>query len=282
MHDTAAQAGIDASLVVRAGSAKSQCTRATIRVQVRDENMVAIVPVSCSGLEGSRFLLCTKAYDAARAVKALPGRPSVTALCNGLLAVAESFPLRRRIFRATTTHGCYENSPWNVVHAGVGKVWVDKDCDVFDELLVAGLDPVQLEHRAMTDRLWLKLAANAALNPLTALHACRNGDVLTIARDDICQVCREVAALRARLERRGDDESQFRRDMEAAVMECVAENADNFSSMYQDVQSGRRTEIDALNGWIAAVAADVGVPVPTNSRLAAAVRSQLTTATHTT
>lgn len=280
MHDTVAQAGIDASLVVRAGSAKSLRSRATIRVQALDENMVVTVPVSCSGLDGSRFVLCTKAYDAARAIEALPGRPSVTALCNGLLAVAESFPQRRRIFRATTTHGCYEHSPWDVVHAGVGKVWVDKDCDVFDELQAAGLDPVQLEHKAMTDRLWLKLAANAALNPLTALHACRNGDVLTIARDDICRVCCEVAALRARLERRGDEEPQFRRDMEAAVMECVAENANNFSSMYQDLQSGRRTEIDALNGWIAAVAADVGVPAPANSKLAAAVRSRLTTANH--
>ena len=57
-------------------------------------------------------------------------------------------------------------------------------------------------------------------------------------------------------------------DLEAAVLDCAAENASNFSSMYQDARAGRRTEVDALSGWVV----DRG-NAPESARLAAAVRA---------
>jgi 2-dehydropantoate 2-reductase len=42
-------------------------------------------------------------------------------------------------------------------------------------------------------------------------------------------------------------------------------------SMAQDILKGRRTEIDAMNGFIAAKGAEAGVPAPANARLAAIV-----------
>src|SRR5436853_5875227 len=39
-------------------------------------------------------------------------------------------------------------------------------------------------------------------------------------------------------------------------------------SMAQDILKGRRTEIDAMNGYIARKGAEVGVPAPSHARLA--------------
>jgi len=58
-----------------------------------------------------------------------------------------------------------------------------------------------------------------------------------------------------------------------AVLDCAAENASNFSSMYQDARAGRRTEVDALSGWVVDRGAALGVPTPANAALAAAVRA---------
>ena len=57
------------------------------------------------------------------------------------------------------------------------------------------------------------------------------------------------------------------------VEQCAAANASNFSSMHQDVLHGRRTEIEQLNGWVAARSRDLGLgPARANERLAQAVR----------
>jgi 2-dehydropantoate 2-reductase len=42
-------------------------------------------------------------------------------------------------------------------------------------------------------------------------------------------------------------------------------------SMAQDILKGRRTEIDAMNGYIARKGAEVGVPAPSHTKLAAIV-----------
>jgi 2-dehydropantoate 2-reductase len=45
------------------------------------------------------------------------------------------------------------------------------------------------------------------------------------------------------------------------------------SSMWEDLERGRPTEIDYLQGAIVAMAAKVSVPVPTNARVVGLVRS---------
>ena len=44
------------------------------------------------------------------------------------------------------------------------------------------------------------------------------------------------------------------------------------SSTAQDVQRGKRTEIDSLNGYVARRGAELGVPVPVNRVLYALVK----------
>jgi len=51
------------------------------------------------------------------------------------------------------------------------------------------------------------------------------------------------------------------------TVDVAARNARNYSSMYQDAQHMRRTEIDYMNGYIISRASAQGLSVPTTSLL---------------
>jgi 2-dehydropantoate 2-reductase len=53
----------------------------------------------------------------------------------------------------------------------------------------------------------------------------------------------------------------------AAAMELATQMTGALSSTAQDLERGRATEIDALNGYIARRGAELGVPVPINRAL---------------
>jgi len=62
-------------------------------------------------------------------------------------------------------------------------------------------------------------------------------------------------------------------ETEERALEVARSTAENESSMFQDLRAGRRTEIDALNGYV--VEKSEETPTPVNETLAALVRSTL-------
>ena len=106
--------------------------------------------------------------------------------------------------------------------------------------------------------VWGKLAVNCSANPLTALEGCRNGELLADpdGRARLRATAREVGDVAAAL---GIALAEDPAD--AAVRACEATSG-NRSSMLQDVTRGARTEIDALNGAVAAAARRLGVAAP--------------------
>jgi 2-dehydropantoate 2-reductase len=117
--------------------------------------------------------------------------------------------------------------------------------------------------------VWLKLAANCAINPLSALLRVPNGRLIedAAARATLAAVAREVGAVAAALGIRLAD------DPAAAAEEVARLTAHNRSSMLQDVERGVATEIDVLNGAVVREAERLGVAVPENRRLLAAVHA---------
>jgi len=96
---------------------------------------------------------------------------------------------------------------------------------------------------------WLKLGLNAVVNPVTAIARARNRVVLTEAGRTLARaILEEVVEAAKRSGVELDLEKLY--DM---VMRSVASVADNYSSMAQDVLSGRRTEVDFINGYIARI-----------------------------
>jgi 2-dehydropantoate 2-reductase len=116
--------------------------------------------------------------------------------------------------------------------------------------------------------LWLKLLCNCALNAISALGHARYGDIAQnidakqLMEDIVDEVLAVASAARVVLPGVHDRASGM-----AAAMEIATQMADAFSSTAQDLNRGRPTEIEALNGYIARRGAELGVPVPVNHAL---------------
>ncbi len=117
--------------------------------------------------------------------------------------------------------------------------------------------------------LWTKLVWNCAGNALTALARSSYGQVARneLARDLLAAAAGEaIAVARAA----GVDLPPL--DLVAAGVKMAKDLGDATSSTAQDIARGKRTEIDALNGYVARRGAELGVPTPVNHTLFALVK----------
>lgn len=106
---------------------------------------------------------------------------------------------------------------------------------------------------------WSKLVINAAINPLTALLAVPNGELLArpAAAELSAQLAAEAAAVAAAL-----GVPLTFADPVAAAQDVARRTAANHSSMFQDAQRGAITEIDAISGAIVRAGQQAGMPTP--------------------
>ena len=107
----------------------------------------------------------------------------------------------------------------------------------------------------IAQELWLKLLGNATFNPVSALTGASLGRMATDGRDLVESLMREVAAVAAAVD------VELPLSIEKRI-EGAAEVGEHKTSMLQDVEAGKPTEIDALVGSIVEIARDRGVAVP--------------------
>jgi len=118
--------------------------------------------------------------------------------------------------------------------------------------------------------VWRKVVTNAAVNPLTALIRRTNADLLADAPAS------RVADSLAREVARVATASGVRIDEDEAVKQwraMAALTGANRSSMLQDVEAGRPTEIDAISGAVTREGERRGVSAPLNQAMTVLVAS---------
>lgn len=115
---------------------------------------------------------------------------------------------------------------------------------------------------------WTKLVFNAATNPLGALTGLTHGEVCEQPglRYLVSALIAEALAVAAALG------IVLNSDPEALVDHAAVVAHDHRASMLQDVVARRRTEIDSLNGGIAALGRSCGVSTPLNDAIVALVQ----------
>jgi 2-dehydropantoate 2-reductase len=153
-----------------------------------------------------------------------------------------------------------------------------------------GIDSAKATANLWGER-WTKLVQNAMGNPVTAATGLTTP--ATMRDEKIRRFAFRIAAegvrigqalgfqlekIRGldaeRLARAGEGDSAALAEVEAALVPKEGANPRGDiqrPSMAQDILKGRRTEIDAMNGFVAAKGAEAGVPAPANAKLAAIV-----------
>jgi 2-dehydropantoate 2-reductase len=232
-----------------------------------------------SGGPIQRLLVACKAYDAEDAVAGLAARLAPGAelilLQNGLgsqEAVAAHLPRARCVF-ASSTEGAFREGDFRVVYAGRGHTWLGVQGERRTPKWLEDLQAADIPHQWTHDilaKLWRKLALNCAINPLTVLHDCRNGDLRDWPQE-VAGLCAELAEL---LRQAGQPEAA--EDLHAEVLRVIDGTAANYSSMYQDVAQGRRTEIAYLLGHACAQAERLQLRLPRLDDLQQRLREHLT------
>ncbi|NMX91292.1 MULTISPECIES: putative 2-dehydropantoate 2-reductase [unclassified Pseudomonas] len=249
-----ARAGLPVTLILR-DQARLASYRATPGLTLIEQGHAQSYPVTAQTSDSpepiDRLLVACKAYDAPGAVAQLTRRltpnAEVILLQNGLGsqdAVAAQLPQARCIF-ASSTEGAFRQSDGSVVFAGHGFTWLGDTTHPTAPLWLDDLEAAGIPHQWSTNiltRLWRKLALNCAINPLTVLYQCRNGG-LQEHQCEVATLCAELAEL---LEYCGQPAAA--QDLQTEVERVIQATAANFSSMYQDVANGRRTEIHYLLG----------------------------------
>jgi 2-dehydropantoate 2-reductase len=241
-------------------------------------------------LSADLALVTVKAFDTKEAAADLAtgSFDTVCSLQNGMGNEAVlGDALDAPVLAGTTTYGAIQRDPGVVECTGLGTVVLgprdggtSPEADRVGEAFRAADFDVTVADD-MPRRLWEKLAVNAGINAVTALARIRNGSVLEGPANDLA---RDAARETARVARAHGADLTDREAVEA--VESVAEaTAANTSSMQQDVLDDRRTEVDAINGYVAGRAAALRegrattdadayeITTPVNRTLAALLRA---------
>jgi|AntAceMinimDraft_11_1070367.scaffolds.fasta_scaffold03266_3 2-dehydropantoate 2-reductase len=266
------RSGCKTTLIMRRGTKVEPLTVIVEQGQLRSEHCLpAITPGSAAHV--SHLLITTKAYDVQEAVASVAHllRPScvVVLLINGMglsEQLAKAWPALD-IYCGTTTDGAYSIAARHIQHAGLGETRIGSRLQAtppawfgqWQQALESCVWDADIDAA-----LWLKLAVNCVINPLTALHHCRNGQLAAdvALAQQVERVCDEVSTIS-----RAAGFAGIAANLAATVAAVIASTADNRSSMLQDVLRGSRTEIDYITGYLLQVADQHGIVAPHNRAL---------------
>ncbi|WP_083005397.1 ketopantoate reductase family protein [Halomonas sp. GT] len=187
---------------------------------------------------------------------------------NGFLAqprITQTWP--GPVLCATTTQGAYITGSDAMVHAGRGPTFIgdlDNQHAGLTEAIAALLSEANFTATPVDDirqRLWQKLAVNAAINPWVALNGVRNGELRGDAyAGRVEAVVKEVAAILKQENIAPPNGGEGEDAWLALVWQVVENTANNKASMLQDVEARRTTERGAILGPLIDSAEHRGLP----------------------
>lgn len=182
---------------------------------------------------------------------------------------------RLRLVAGSTTLGARLLSDNTVLRSGDGETVIGESQrqpsadtkNLAAILSSSGIPTTTTSHLKMT--LWRKAIINAGINPVTALLKITNGELLANKEGWVLasKAVRE-ALLVAKAER-----LKFQTDLVTEMRSVAKHTADNRSSMLEDVENQRRTEIDAINGAIVGFGRKYSIRTPINEFLWESIKS---------
>jgi 2-dehydropantoate 2-reductase len=223
---------------------------------------------------GTLILLTTKVNNNVAAVEPivplLPDGVTIVCVQNGLYSedlVKALVKDRALVLRAITQVGGVLVRPGVVDNTVAGYTLLEDHPRA--PAIAAVLTEAGLDGRIIPDikkEMWRKAIFNCVINPTTALLGCEVGGIvdprLNSLKQQIIDECLAVARA---------DGVTFEDDF-VALIDRVFAGARTIASMRQDLMKGRKTEIDHMNGAVAALGDEYGLPCPVNAAMATMIR----------
>ncbi|WP_446008561.1 ketopantoate reductase family protein [Candidatus Electrothrix sp.] len=230
------------------------------------------------------ILVCTKSFDSSTVAQELAGHPALLHEQSGIILVqngwgnaeifAGHFPAAR-IFNARVITGfCRPESNQvditvHVQPIHIGSLFggdlsgIEGVCRKIDQ----GGIPCESDPDIDRD-LWAKMLFNCALNPLGAIFNVPYGALAEQenSRQIMDEVIREIFSVMETAGYRTHWRSAAEY-LEAFYGTIVPLAAKHRSSTLQDIQAGKKTEIDALSGAVIRLGKEYGIAVPCNTML---------------
>jgi 2-dehydropantoate 2-reductase len=161
-------------------------------------------------------------------------------------------------------------APGQVKHVGRGDLVLGPDCEKTKRIagIFSGANvPCRISDN-IEGELWVKLIWNCALNAVSALGQARyrqiaqSPDARKLVENIVNEVLAVATAAHVVLPGLDDPKAAI-----AGALKIAEQMAGALSSTAQDINRGKRTEIDSLNGYIARRGRELGVPTPVNHAL---------------
>jgi 2-dehydropantoate 2-reductase len=168
-------------------------------------------------------------------------------------------------------------SPGSVKHLGRGDLVLgpkNERTEKIARLLASANVPCRISDN-MEGELWTKLVWNCALNAVSALGRVTYGEI--IGSSDAKQVVEAVVYETLNVARAKGIHPPGLEDPQAALagsFKIAEQMSGTRSSTAQDMGRNKHTEIDSLNGYVARLGAQLGVPTPVNHTLFTLVKLQ--------
>ena len=224
------------------------------------------------------FVKSTQTADAAKTAQAIiePNCPVLT-LQNGMGnadIIAKTIG-GKYVVAGTTSHGATLLGPGSIRHAGVGPtvigMWESGNPTqahtIAKEFNEAGIQTEVVED--VRSVVWDKLLVNVGINAITALTGIKNGQILDLElTKKLSQAAVEEAMAVARAQG-----VRVRDDAVEHVLTVAKATGPNRSSMGQDVDNSRQTEIGAINGVVVREGRQCGLKMPVNQTLTALIET---------
>lgn len=173
---------------------------------------------------------------------------------------------RKKVLMGVTGHGSTLLGPGHISHAGKGKTYLgtlDPSLESRAREIARVFQEAEIETEVTStieEHIWDKLFANAGINALSALTDLKNGELL-----DYPETLRLMEALvREALEVAKKKGIRIEGDPVEKTKQVAEATRKNRSSMGQDFDYRRQTEIDAINGALVREAERLGVAAPVN------------------
>ena len=242
------------------------------------ESQTVQIPAAAAVTEigaNALVLLTTKVTASAAALEAIAplvrDDTTILSLQNGLGSeqiARAALGGRGVVLRGITQFGAIFETPGAIKYMAAGYTVIEqheRSARIADALTAASLN-CRVSPNIAAD-VWHKTVFNCVVNPITAILGCEVGGIANPQLDPLKQLvideCVAVAATQG---------LTFEIDFLQEITDVFGPSR-NVVSMLQDLRRGHPTEIDFMNGALAALGAEHDVPCPVNRALTAIIKA---------